>query len=62
MVKFILASVTLFNLFFFSMAFTEVIDRVVAYVDSYAITLRDFEKVADKTKEKKFLKSKMKKF
>ncbi len=52
MVKFILASVTLFNLFFFSMAFTEVIDRVVAYVDSYAITLRDFEKVADKTKRK----------
>lgn len=52
MVKFILASVTLFNLFFVSMAFPEVIDRVVAYVDSYAITLRDFEKVADKTKEK----------
>lgn len=52
MVKFILVLVTLFNVFFVSSAFSEIIDRVVAYVDSSAITLRDFEKVASKMKEK----------
>ncbi|MGC8796784.1 hypothetical protein [Thermodesulfovibrio sp.] len=50
--KFILVLVTLFNLIYASVAFSEVIDRVVAYVDSYAITLRDFESVALKMKEK----------
>ncbi|WP_353684782.1 hypothetical protein V4D30_03045 [Thermodesulfovibrio sp. 3907-1M] len=50
--KFILALVMLFNLIFTSIAFPEVIDRVIAYVDSYAITLRDFESVALKMKEK----------
>lgn len=52
MVKFILALVMLFNLLFVSAAFPEVIDRVVAYVDSYAITLKEFESVAKKMKEK----------
>ncbi|GLI53595.1 hypothetical protein [Thermodesulfovibrio yellowstonii] len=52
MVKFILALATLFNVFIVSSAFSEIIDRVVAYVDSNAITLRDFEKVASKMKEK----------
>lgn len=52
MVKFILVLATLFNIFFVSLAFSEIIDRVVAYVDSYAITLRDFESVAYKMKEK----------
>lgn len=52
MVKFILALVTLFSVFFTSVATSEVIDRVIAYVDNQAITLRDFEKVATKMKEK----------
>ncbi|GAB5046319.1 hypothetical protein [Thermodesulfovibrio sp. TK110] len=50
--KFILALVMLFSSLFTSIAFPEVIDRVIAYVDSYAITLRDFESVALKMKEK----------
>jgi len=52
MVKFILALVMLFNIFVVSSAFPETIDRVIAYVDSNAITLRDFEKLASKMKEK----------
>lgn len=50
--KFILALVTLFNLIFISTVFPEVIDRVVAYVDNYVITLRDFKNMAEKMKEK----------
>lgn len=50
--KFILVLVMLFNLVFTSLAFPEVIDRVIAYVDSYAITLKEFESVAIKMKEK----------
>lgn len=50
--KFILALVMLFNLIFISTAFPEVIDRVVAYVDNYVITLRDFKNMAEKMKEK----------
>lgn len=52
MVKFISALVMLFNLIFISIAFPEVIDRVVAYVDNYVITLRDFKNMAERMKEK----------
>lgn len=52
MVKFILVLVMLFNIVVVSSVFPETIDRVIAYVDSNAITLRDFEKVASKMKEK----------
>lgn len=52
MVKFISVLVMLFNLIFISKAFPEIIDRVVAYVDNYAITLRDFKNMAEKMKEK----------
>lgn len=44
MVKFILASVMLFNFIFSSPIYAEIIDRVIAYVDNQVITLRDFEK------------------
>ncbi|MEN2994715.1 MAG: hypothetical protein ABDH19_05165 [Thermodesulfovibrio sp.] len=52
MVRFILVLVMLFNIFVLSSALSETIDRVVAYVDSYVITLRDFERTASKMKEK----------
>jgi len=42
----------LFSLIITSVAFSEVIDRVVAYVDNYAITLRDFINMAERIKEK----------
>ncbi|MCS7164465.1 MAG: hypothetical protein NZ845_05660 [Thermodesulfovibrio sp.] len=48
----ILVLVMLFNIFVVSSALSETIDRVVAYVDSYAITLREFERTASKMKEK----------
>ncbi|MCS7215845.1 MAG: hypothetical protein NZ826_06835 [Thermodesulfovibrio sp.] len=50
--RFILVLVMLFNIFVVSSALSETIDRVVAYVDSYAITLRDFERTASKMREK----------
>lgn len=50
--RFILVLVMLFNIFVLSSALSETIDRVVAYVDSYVITLRDFERTASKMKEK----------
>ncbi len=50
MVKFISVLVTLFSLFFFTIAQAEVVDRIVAYVDNYAITLRDFENMVTKMK------------
>lgn len=52
MVKFILVLGMLFSVFFTCVAYSEVIDRVIAYVDNYAITLRDFETIANRMKEK----------
>jgi len=52
MVKSISVLVMLFSLIITSVTFSEVIDRVVAYVDNYAITLRDFINTADRIKGK----------
>ncbi len=42
----------LFNIIFFSICSGEIIDRVIAYVDDQAITLRDFEIFSFKMREK----------
>lgn len=51
MVKFILVLGMLFSLFT-SNSYAMVVNRIVAYVDNYAITLDDFETMAKKMKEK----------
>ncbi len=51
MEKFILALVMLFNLFSSSLFAEELIDRVVAYVDNYVITMRDFIVFSEKMKK-----------
>ncbi|MEN2985094.1 MAG: hypothetical protein ABDH16_00285 [Thermodesulfovibrionaceae bacterium] len=52
MEKFILASVMLFSFISFSLGFSEeVVDRVIAYVDNYAITLKEFIVFSKKMKE-----------
>lgn len=48
MVKYILALVTLFNIIFTSICTSEIINKVIAYVDDEAITLKDFIKFKDK--------------
>jgi len=42
-VKFILVLGMLFNIIFANTSYCEIIDRIVAYVENQAITLRDFE-------------------
>lgn len=51
MEKFILALVMLFNLLSSSLFAEELIDRVVAYVDNYVITMRDFIVFSEKMKK-----------
>jgi len=42
-VKFILVLVMLFNIILASICYCEIVDRILAYVENQAITLRDFE-------------------
>lgn len=51
MEKFILALVMLFNLLSSFLFAEELIDRVVAYVDNYVITMRDFIVFSEKMKK-----------
>lgn len=52
MVRFILALVMLFSFSFPTIAVSDVVDRIVFYVDNQAVTLRDFRKFSTEIREK----------